>query len=778
MTLVLLAIGWLLGIAAVALWSAPWWAGAAILACFMVGGAAWRQRPSLPPVAAAMLLAALVSGLLFARWEARPGPEAAQYLDRTITFSGTVVSEGVASETSTAYVASIEHVRTKAGWVATSGKVRISAGQYASYLPGDIVEMTGKLEAAPVFEDFDYRAYLARHDIVGTMYRPATKVTRPASATNPAAVIARARLRLDASLQHALPEPAASLAGGIAFGRDSGIPDEQYSDFRSTGLAHIVAVSGSNVSLLAALAFALLVPVAGRRWALLPAGLLVAAYVVMAGASASVVRAGIMAAILLFGEWIGRPQSSLPGLAAAVILMTAVQPSAAIDVGFQLSVAATAGLIAFGPWLRWALERWLRRGPGRALPDLVFESGALTLAATVGTLPITWVNFGRVSLVSPGANVLAAPAVLVALPLAMLTAVLGTVSAPLGWAAGLVTYCPVALIIAIARGLASVPGASIPVPGISGTAAGAAMVALSGAGWLGYRHLAPALPDGDRAPKSIVRWRWAIGTALAAGSLVLIIRMSLIPIGGPGRFEMRALDVGQGDAILLTTPHGHTMLVDGGVSGMVLARQLGEVLPHWDRSIDIVFLTHPDGDHVGGLPGVLRRFEVANTWDTGVSGTSGDAAVYAAEAGRHTVREGDHFELDGVRVDVLWPPASTSVKATNASSLVLRVTFGNTRFLLTGDLEAREQDEMMRAEDVSADVLKVPHHGSKTSDPAFFDAVGANLAVISVGAGNPYGHPAPSTLEALSSETVLRTDLAGRVTVYSDGTGIGWDVQR
>jgi len=220
------------------------------------------------------------------------------------------------------------------------------------------------------------------------------------------------------------------------------------------------------------------------------------------------------------------------------------------------------------------------------------------------------------------------------------------------------------------------------------------------------------------------------------------------------------------------------MLIDGGVSDLVLARQLGAALPHWDRSIDMMFQTHPDSDHVGGLPGVLRRFDVANVWDSGVVGTSGDAAVYAAETRREPIHEGDHFQLDGVRVDVLWPPAGYTGKSTNATCLVLRVTYGDTRFLLTGDLEGPEQLQMMATEDVRADVLKVPHHGSKTSDPAFFDAVGADIAVISVGAGNPYGHPAPQTVAALSDEMVLRTDIDGRVTVRSDGERLTWQTER
>ena len=778
MTLILLAAGWLAGIAAVALWGAPGWSGASLIAGCIAGASAWRGSREIATIGVCMVAAALIGGFLFARWDGRGTPDAARYLGRTVTFAGTMASEPDTSETSAGYVVNVRQVRTSAGWVGTTGRIRVSLGQYTRYLPGDRVELTGKLDAAPVFDDFDYRAYLARQDIVGTMYRPNVVLTAAASSTNFPAIVARARLRLDAALQRALPEPAASLADGIAFGRDGGMPGDLYDDFRTTGLAHIVAVSGSNVSVLAALAFALLIPALGRRWAVLPAGLLVGTYVVMAGASASVVRAGIMAAILLVGEWIGRPQSGLPGLAGAIVVMTAVQPSAAVDVGFQLSVAATAGLIAFGPWLRYLLQRRIRTGWGRVLPAWSIEATAITLAATFATLPLLWVNFGRVSLVSPVANVIVTPAVLVALPLAMATAVAGAISAPFGWLIGLVTYYPVAFIILVARGLASFPGASVPTPGVSGTVAAVAMLALSAGGWLCYRRMAPPIDESTTMPRWVLVAQRSALAGLGLIALGVIVRTSVVPIGGPGDFEMRALDIGQGDAILLTTPHGRTMLIDGGVSDMVLARQLGAVLPHWDRSIDIVFQTHPDADHVGGLPGVLRRFDVPNVWDTGVVGTSGDAAIYAAERGRTVIHEGDHFALDGVQVDVLWPPADAAPTTTNATCLVLRVTYGSTRFLLTGDLEGREQLKMMAAEDVRADVLKVPHHGSKTTDPKFLEAVGADVAVISVGAGNPYGHPAAQTINALAGETILRTDLDGRVTVHSDGTRVTWRTER
>src|SRR6185312_3213398 len=197
----------------------------------------------------------------------------------------------------------------------------------------------------------------------------------------------------------------ASLAGGIAFGRDGNLSEQVYGTFRDTGLAHIVAVSGSNVALVMAVVFFLFVRTLGRRAALLPAALTVVAYIFVAGLSASVMRAGLMALVYLAGAYLGRQQAALAALGAAAIAMTFVQPSAALDLGFQLSLAATAGLIVFGPWIRFALESGAARAGLSRIPGLLVRVTSLSLAASLATMPIVWVNFGRISLISPFANI-------------------------------------------------------------------------------------------------------------------------------------------------------------------------------------------------------------------------------------------------------------------------------------------------------------------------------------------------------------------------------------
>jgi competence protein ComEC len=233
------------------------------------------------------------------------------------------------------------------------------------------------------------------------------------------------------------------------------------------------------------------------------------------------------------------------------------------------------------------------------------------------------------------------------------------------------------------------------------------------------------------------------------------------------------LDVGQGDAALITAPDGQQFLIDGGPSGIELVRELGRVMPHWDRTIEAVLLTHPQEDHMAGLPELDRRFHILSAYQNGRSNTTETFGYY--EAAYPTTRRltaGDDFAFGGLRVEVLWPPVGFETEELNDTSLVLRVTYRHVSLLFTGDSEAPVHEALMAAGDLRADVLKVPHHGSKTTDPEFFAVVSPSVAVISVGTGNAFGHPHADTLAALQGTRLFRTDQDGRVTIRSDGRTI------
>jgi len=230
--------------------------------------------------------------------------------------------------------------------------------------------------------------------------------------------------------------------------------------------------------------------------------------------------------------------------------------------------------------------------------------------------------------------------------------------------------------------------------------------------------------------------------------------------------------VGQGDAVLVETPGGKHVLIDGGPDRTVLTK-VGQTLPPWKRRLDALVLTHPDADHVTGLAAVLERYAVDVVYESGRRGGSGaDRFLAEWDVRRESVRAGDTFELDGVRFDVLWPDYDPRAFASgNAASVVLRLTFGETSILLTGDIEKAEERALAAALPPT-DVLKIAHHGSATSsDPAFLDAAQPAFAVVQAGEGNAFGHPVPLVVDRLRQRGIRlwRTDADGDVVLRAAG---------
>jgi competence protein ComEC len=274
--------------------------------------------------------------------------------------------------------------------------------------------------------------------------------------------------------------------------------------------------------------------------------------------------------------------------------------------------------------------------------------------------------------------------------------------------------------------------------------------------------------------KWVSGWRLVVLLALAAVVVWLALR------GLPdGRLHVYFLDVGQGDAILVQAPDGRQMLIDGGPSPTALLNELGDVLPFWDRSLDLVVLTHPDGDHITGLIPLLDRYRVEQVLDVRQSDTAPEAAPWleglaVLSVPRTFAQRGMRLPVGDLSVTVLHP-GSTQLTGTasddNNNTIVLRLDYGQTSLILTGDAESEAEADMIAAGlPLHADVLKVGHHGSNgATAPAFIAAVDPRLAVIPVGADNKFGHPHPAVLERLKGVEVLRTDQNGRIEVVSDG---------
>ncbi len=677
-------------------------------------------------------------------------------------------------------------------------RIDVTAPRYPPVVAGDRVEVLGALRAPP---ESPYGAYLTRIGVAATLLtRSMRALEAPADADR---VVQRIRASAGEALARALPEPAAGLAAGILIGLRERVDRELAADFTTTGLSHVVAISGWNIALVAGLVAALLGGWPRRR----RAGATVAAiavYTVLAGASASVLRASVMAGVALLARETGRPGTAARALAWAVVILLGLNPGTVTDAGFQLSAAATAGLLAWGTPLS------ARLGAGMPwLPRFVVEGLAVSLAAQAATLPIVLLSFGRLAPLSPLLNLVVVPLV----PLAMATGTLAMAGglavgagAPafLATLAGLPGALTIGLLVLIVQTAAGLPFAGVTLAPPAGAALGG-LAAASLVVIAARRRIARALgprqraarprPQGSagaagrraqpaaRGPGSLRSDR---GIRLLATLLALLVALATVAaVARPdGRLHVVALDVGQGDAILVETPAGGRLLVDGGPDPDRLLVALDERIPPWDRRIDLVVVTHPHEDHVGGLALVIERYRVARVVEPGMAGSGpGYAALEAALAARNEpsgrLATGDRFALDGVRFEVLWPdstavpsePADTGTGINNVS-IVLLGSFGAQRFLLTGDIEEGIDPILVARGLPAVDLLKVAHHGSRTAtSEALLAATRPAIALVSVGAGNTFGHPAPATLARLSTHGIAtyRTDLQGTVDVALDG---------
>ncbi|MEU6670672.1 ComEC/Rec2 family competence protein [Streptomyces sp. NPDC046727] len=623
--------------------------------------------------------------------------------------------------------------------------------------------------------------------------------------------------RLRAGLREAtedLSGDARALLPGLVVGDTSRITPELDHAFEETDLAHTLAVSGSNLTVLLALLIGPpglaqraerrgLAPRLGlslRATALL-AGALTLGFVVVCRPDPSVLRAAACGAVALLALATGRRRSLVPALATAVLLLVLYDPWLARSFGFLLSVLATGALLVLAPGWSEALRR-------RRVPPRLAEALAAAAAAQVVCAPVVAVLSARVSLVAVPCNLLAEMAVAPATVLGFAALATAPVAMPLAKGLAWCASWPSGWIAGVARAGAALPGAGVDWPG----------------SWPGALALAAVTVAVVLAGRRLLRHPGWCGLL---GVLIVLLVMRPAPLTRvitgwppPGwRFAM--CDVGQGDATVLAAGEGAGVVVDAGPDPALVdqcLRRLGIT------RIPLLVLTHFHADHVAGLPGVLRGRSVAAIETTGFAEPADQAEfVRRAAAERHipvtTAVAGEERRTGPLSWRVLWPPPqstqppngsgtlpsagtlpSTSTlpssgtappsgtrmlpvrpggpfepEGPNDASVALLVRTGGLRLLLLGDLEPPAQQALLRspavAELAGVDVLKVAHHGSAYQDPELIRLAAPRVALVSAGAGNPYGHPAPATVAALRTggAVVLRTDRDGSLAV--SGTG-------
>jgi competence protein ComEC len=569
----------------------------------------------------------------------------------------------------------------------------------------------------------------------------------------------RVAARLRAGLQTAcrgLPAAPGGLLPGLADGDTSRLDPIVHADFTAAGMTHLTAVSGSNLAVV--LGFVLLAARwarAGPRVAALVGAATTVGFVVLVRPDPSVLRAALMGGLGLLALALHRPRAAVPGLAASVLLLLLTDPALALRLGFVLSALATLGLLLFAPAWRDALRR-------RHVPRGIAEVVAVSTAAHVACAPVIAGFSGTVGLLAVPANVLAEPAVAPATVLGLAAALASPISPTAAHALAWLAAWPCRWLVLVAHTTAGAPAAVLPWPvGVLGAVllAGVLVAAIALAGHRTARRLVLALVICVVAGAAPVRW-------LAGG-------------WPPDRWVFVACDVGQGDGLVLRVAPGQAVVIDSGPEPTAIdgcLRRLGV------RFVPLLVFTHDDADHVSGVAGVFDGRRVGAVGVSRFRGTGGGRARVERVAGAHGLRPfpvpaGWHYRAGVLALSALGTPEpmTGTESDTNNNCVVLRAVVGSVSILLTGDAGPELQQALRVAgAPLHADVLKVPHHGSKHQDPGFVSAVDPAVAVVSVGVDNDYGHPNPGLLARISAAgiRVLRTDRDGDVAVVDTGHGL------
>ena len=564
-----------------------------------------------------------------------------------------------------------------------------------------------------------------------------------------------------------MPQTDAAAIFAMLFGGYAGIKPELVAAFTTTGIVHILSVSGSHISLLAAvvawLGLQLHLP---RRLTAVLVVLVIAAYSMLAGCVPPVIRSAIMggltfAALALERERDGRRILLLTGL-----VMLLVSPLLLFHISFQLSFGATAGLLYLAPVFR----DWLARVH---VPPVVAMGLAVTLAAQLATLPLLAWYFNQVSLSSLLANLVAVPIVEFMIVLGLCGGIVAALVPFLGQLVFIFDSLLCGLVYEITRALARLPASQVWVP-VPGPCAVVLYYAI-----LGYISAAPV------TQQALAQWARARRLPLLVGVGAVCLCQLTVWLWRPAELQVHFVDVGQGDCAVVVTPHGHALLFDtGGVRDGAFdigSRVDVPYLLHYGlRTVDAVFLTHAHEDHAAGCGAILHALPVRAVYTAGEG-----LQAYARSMGLgdndpalqcfHVAHAGETLTVDGVTVEVLFAPAPPAEGAAtgNEASNVYRVRYGQASFLFTGDFVQEQEARLLEAGITpQATVLKVGHHGSDTSSSsAFLQAVGARWAVICVGADNGFGHPKPAVVQRLQEQgmRIVRTDEQGAIVFHTDG---------
>ncbi|MCR4435848.1 MAG: DNA internalization-related competence protein ComEC/Rec2 [Clostridiales bacterium] len=685
---------------------------------------------------------------------------------------GYVASDPDIREAKVNYVIVTREIIMKDRAVKVRGKVLLTTlKEQDLYGYGREIQISGQLNIPQGPKNpgaFDYRRYLAGQGVTAVIFAAGDRIIpgREIGGTFPVRLGLELRHRIVDTINQSLPPQQAGLLNGMLIGYKEGLTKEVQEAFSDAGLSHIMAVSGANIAFIMMPLVFLFKKLRMRQKAANAVIILILLiFVTVTGFSPSVMRAAIMAIVVLCGQMMRREAEVVTSLSFASVLLLLYNPYTLFDIGFQLSFAATLSIVLFYK----NIKRWLSF---KFLPAFVVDILAVTLAVQAGVMPITAFYFNKVSIISLASNILVVPVVQFITILGAGMAVLGQAGLLFSRLLGYVNTPFLSFVLLVSKVSASFPFAvvkTVTPPGIVLVLYYGLILFL-----LWYKPL-----KGIKLKPAY--YAVAGGAVLTAFCLYMLI---------PKGLEVYFIDVGEGDSALIRTGSGRTVLIDGGGSSdnTDSSANIGEsvvipfLLDHRVAKLDLVVATHGHSDHIQGLIPVLRDFRVENFVMPDIEEKKEFKTLLriSAERGMNVAgcKRGDTIKLDNeTYFDVLYPSEEINQydPSLNNSSIVLKLHYKEIRILFTGDIEEEEENLLLKnGVDVGADVLKVAHHGSSTSTtPAFLDAVKPAAAVISVGR-NTFGHPSEKVLEELKRKNVklFRTDKDGAIMVVSDGRKI------
>ena len=767
----------------------------------IAGAAEWwehRRMVSLGPlgrVVGLVLLLVCAGGARHAAYR-MPSPRAlapiAEATTDAVSIRGVVDDAPERSSDDTRFTIAVHRVGTERDTATVDGQVRVTLrpspwGNQSEAFPrvqqGDRIQLHGEVRPAPGQRNpggFDYAAYLARRGTCCTMYvgTPEDVTIRGRARSKSVELVVRGRQYLRTQIHRYVPsEGGRAVLQALLLGDRGRITDARREDFARTGLMHLLAVSGLHVFLVGMVFYVLLRPLLMRvriPWrsmeigrAVLTVGLL-GFYMVLTGARPSVVRAVIMATLFIGSVVLQRSSHPLNTLGVAAAVLLAARPSALFDVGFQLSMSAVAGIVTLQPRFAAPIPDSWRSS---AALDYVVSLVVTSAAAVLATAPVLLFHFGWVSVGGLLLNVAGIPLTALGLSAALAMVVTGGLSTMAGAAFG--------------------SAADLFVQGLLWTSEW-------GADWLSWAGIRMTDPSGwvlgaltigivsvAQWPRPRIRWRCLTGALLLA---TISVWSGAWEEGGT--LDVIFFDVGNGDAVLVSTPLDRHILVDTGPRSPSGSAASYSVIPYLQQQgighLDAVIVSHPDEDHLGGLPSLLQEVSVGTVFH---NGKAVDTELYAEtqkllserEIPNRSVQRGDTWSPSSqVRVQILGPVDSETFDSVNEGSVVALLTYGRVKLLFPGDVEVRAEKMLVRAygSGLRSDIVKVPHHGSETSSTLPFVQLASDStqthAVVSVGEENPYGMPHGQVVERWQEKAnhFYKTSTKGAVWLRTDGESV------